>query len=201
MSHAFKGLGPASQGCAMALVLGLSAGPAQASATSDGLADLAKLWSPARAARTTRLNHPWLGGTQSSLQASLGGDGFWDSQSSIEPPTGREARRRGSALLALGLLRSATSILHVVLGSASRCGPDKGLDWSEQSCSNLRLYGYLGMGLSAAFLAGGSIELGRGLMQKRRHDRWKQTHWDHFSSHFSLGGLGEQAAQLRPRLR
>lgn len=103
--------------------------------------------------------------------------------------------------MALGLLRSATAIMHVVFGSPRRCGPDKGLDWSEQSCSNLRLYGYLGLGLSAAFLAGGSIELGRGLMLKRRHDRWKKTHWDHFSSRFSFGAWGGLAAHPRPRLR
>lgn len=132
----------------------------------------------------SRESWSWLGGDTQALQAATHSDAFWESGSSIEPPTGREARRRGSALLALGLLRTATSIMHVVFGSSKRCGPGKGLDWSEDSCSNLRLYGYLGMGLSAAFLAGGSIELGRGLMLKRRHDQWKTTHWDHFHSQY-----------------
>lgn len=140
----------------------------------------------------------WLGGNPSALQASLRNDAFWESSSSIEPPTGRAATRRGSALLALGLLRSATAIMHVVFGSSSRCGPDKRLDWSASNCKNLRLYGFLGMGLSAAFLAGGSIELGRGLMLRRRHDAWKKTHWDHFSSQLSFGGGPVQRAHLRP---
>lgn len=153
---------------------------------------------PARAASLPPAPKPWLGGSVNALQASLGNDDFWEAGASIEPPTGRRARRIGTALLALGLLRTATSVMHVVFGAPSRCGPGKGLDWSEDSCSNLRLYGYLGMGLSAAFLAGGSIELGRGLMLKRRHDAWKKTHWDHFSSRFVPRGSTVQVAHLRP---
>lgn len=192
----------------MVLLLAVSARPVRAGAglrwpsgrqASPGLVKRSLVDAVDRA--QTLSTRTWLGGNQSALQASLRSDAFWESGRSIEPPTGREARRRGAALLALGLLRTATSVMHVVFGAPSRCGPQKSLDWKASSCKNLQLYGYLGMGLSAAFLLGGSIELGRGLMLKRRHDAWKATHWDHFSARLSPRGPTVQVAQLRPRLR
>lgn len=146
-----------------------------------------------------QVKSPFLGGGKVVLQ-NTASDANWG-HSSIEPPTGRSVRRRGVTLLALGLLRSATAVAHLVFSSPQRCGPGKRLGWSERSCKNLRLYGIAGLGLSAAFVLGGSLELGRGLWMQRRHAEWKRSHWHQFARWFLQRGAGVRWGQVGPRTR
>lgn len=139
---------------------------------------------------------PRLSGQYAALQG-VANDAHWGS-SSTAPPTGRKQIRRGSAVLALGLLRAVTTVMHLVFSSPSRCGPQKRLDWSERSCRNLRIYGLAGVGLSAAFVVGGGVELGRGLWLRRRHQQWKRTHWHQFSSWAAQRGASGQGWHLGP---
>lgn len=153
----------------------------------------AGLVSEARASSVPRVS-----GHYAALQ-SVANDSNWGSKS-IAPPTGRKQLRRGAAILALGLLRAATTVVHLVFSNPSRCGPQKQLDWSVRSCKNLRIYGLAGLGLSAAFVAGGGVELGRGLWLQRRHQQWKRTHWHQFSSWATQRGASGQAWHLGPSL-
>lgn len=153
--------------------------------------------------RPARASWPFVGGQTSAMQ-TVASDADWGQPGTTAPPTGRKERRLGIALLALGLLRSATAAMHLVFSSSQHCGPQKRLDWSESGCKNLKRYGIAGMGLSAAFVLGGALELGRGVSFKRRHERWKRTHWDSFSSFSTwlpFGGSAVQGVQLGPRGR
>lgn len=136
-------------------------------------------------------------GSHKALQAAVGE--MWDPDLHRPPPTGRAQLRRGGTLLALGLLRSTTAILHIIFSAPDRCGPEKRLDWSRQSCRNLKIYGIAGLGLSAAFLLGGSWELSRGIRLQRKHRAWKKNHWDHFSGLVGGGGPADNGVHPGPR--
>lgn len=133
-------------------------------------------------------------GSQTALKAAVGD--LWDPDLHRPPPTGRAQLRRGGTLLALGLLRSTTAIMHILFSAPNRCGPDRRLDWSPSSCRNLKIYGIAGLGLSGAFLLGGSWELAKGVRLQRAHRAWKKNHWDHFS--LRMGGGGEADNGVHP---
>ncbi|MEZ4450722.1 MAG: hypothetical protein R3B09_14670 [Nannocystaceae bacterium] len=93
-----------------------------------------------------------------------------------EPDDGDKQILIGSILAPLGALRAASGVGMLVAAQPGRCQDYYGKNASESTCSGLRIYSGIRIGLGGLMLATGAVLLSLGLVQRRRHREWKRRY-------------------------
>jgi hypothetical protein len=107
-----------------------------------------------------------------------------------EPDDGDHKVLIGSIMAPLGILRAAGAAAMLVTAQPDRCQKSYGSSATESTCSGLRIYSYLGLGIGGAMIATGAVFLALGLGQRRRHKEWKRRYGIAAAPAFHRHGVG-----------
>ncbi len=104
--------------------------------------------------------------------------GYWGlaERPAPEPKDGDAEIATGSVLISLGTLRAGAALASYYSGTSGVCGHD------ADTCTNLRYYGFAGLGLGGLMFGTGVVFLALGLSRRKKHRAWELASFTPFGS-------------------